>query len=281
MLERRSLLRGPVSVVHYHCNSGPDDRPFPERHEGWSASYVQRGSFGYGCLGAAYELVPGSVLIGRPGDEYLCTHDHHHGGDECLAMFFEPGLIDEIGQARRAWRSRGLPPMSQLMMLGELVRAAATGEVGLGLDEVGLAFASRLLGVIGGGEPPRLRSTARDRKRAVETALWIDAHAAEPIDLQVLARRAGLSAYHFLRVFSAVLGVTPHQYLVRRRLCRAAQLLAQEDYPITDISLDIGFGDLSNFVRTFHRAAGISPRGYRRAARGDRKIFQERLAAAT
>jgi len=76
-----------------------------------------------------------------------------------------------------------------------------------------------------------------------------------------------------------VLGVTPHQYLVRSRLKRAAKLLAQEEIPVTDVALDVGFADLSNFVRTFRRAAGVSPRGFRLAARGKRRIFQERLAA--
>ncbi len=46
---------------------------------------------------------------------------------------------------------------------------------------------------------------------------------------------------------------------------------------VTDIAYDVGFADLSNFVRSFRRAAGVSPRGFRRAARGDRKIVQERL----
>ena len=62
----------------------------------------------------------------------------------------------------------------------------------------------------------------------------------------------------------------------------AAQLLANDAVrAITDIALDVGFNDLSNFVRTFRRAAGVSPRGFRAAARGERKIFQERLAAAS
>jgi len=80
-----------------------------------------------------------------------------------------------------------------------------------------------------------------------------------------------------------VLGVTPHQYLVRSRLRHAARLLADDGLSITDIAYDVGFGDLSNFVRTFHRAAGISPLRFRQASRGkrgifdDRKIFQERL----
>jgi len=73
--------------------------------------------------------------------------------------------------------------------------------------------------------------------------------------------------------------VTPHQYLVRSRLRRAARLLAEPDRAVTDIAMDVGFNDLSNFVRTFHRAAGVSPRGFRKAAQGDRKIFQDRIAA--
>ena len=47
---------------------------------------------------------------------------------------------------------------------------------------------------------------------------------------------------------------------------------------MTEVAFDAGFGDLSNFVRTFHRAAGVSPRKFRLASRGMRKIFQERLA---
>ena len=75
-----------------------------------------------------------------------------------------------------------------------------------------------------------------------------------------------------------MLGVTPHQYLVRSRLRHAARRLAYDDSPITDIAYDVGFGDLSNFVRTFHRASGASPLKFRQASKGDRKIFQDRLA---
>ncbi|HJY35981.1 MAG TPA: AraC family transcriptional regulator, partial [Steroidobacteraceae bacterium] len=106
----------------------------------------------------------------------------------------------------------------------------------------------------------------------------------EPVDLESAARRAGLSPYHFLRLFANIVGVTPHQYLLRSRLRRAARALAEDDRPVSDIALDVGFADLSNFVRTFHRAAGVSPRGFRQAARAadpdDRKILQDRLAHA-
>jgi AraC-like DNA-binding protein len=56
--------------------------------------------------------------------------------------------------------------------------------------------------------------------------------------------------------------------LVRSRLRRAARLLADDATPITEVAYDVGFGDLSNFVRTFHRAAAMSPRSFRQAAKG-------------
>ena len=57
---------------------------------------------------------------------------------------------------------------------------------------------------------------------------------------------------------------------MRSRLRHAARLLADEERAITDIALDVGFADLSNFVRTFRRAAGVSPRDFRKLARGER-----------
>jgi AraC-like DNA-binding protein len=279
MAVTRSLLSGPLSVLDYRCSAGPTDRPFVERHESWSVAYVRRGSFGYRCGGADYELVPGSVLVGRPGAEYTCTHEHHLGGDRCLAFFLAPELLDEIAGGHEAWQPRGLPPLPELIVLGELASLAAVGATDLGVDEVGLNFAARLVEASGGRGRNGVRPRPQDRRRAVESALWIDANAGDAIDLQSLAKRAGLSVFHYLRVFASVLGVTPHQYLVRTRLRRASRLLADHDRSITEIALDVGFGDLSNFVRSFHRAAGVSPGGYRRAALGDRKIFQDRLAA--
>jgi transcriptional regulator GlxA family with amidase domain len=140
-----------------------------------------------------------------------------------------------------------------------------------------MLLAERFVEVVSRRRSEPVKSRPKDRRRAVEAALWMDAHSRQPIDLESAAREAGLSPFHFLRLFANVLGVTPHQYLVRSRLRHAARLLADPSRPITDIAFDVGFGDLSNFVRTFHRAAGVSPRKFRQATKGDRKIFQDRL----
>src|SRR5216684_2055659 len=121
------------------------------------------------------------------------------------------------------------------------------------------------------------RRQRRDRRRAVEAAFWIDAHSHESIGLDAIARETGLSMFYFLPVFNRVFGITPHQYLLRSRLRRAVRLLTEDTRAITSVAFDVGFNDLSNFVRTFHRAAGISPERFRRATRGERKILQDRL----
>jgi AraC family transcriptional regulator len=272
------LRHGAISVIDYRCTVGPADTPYVERHDTFSLSYVRKGSFGCRTRGKSFELVAGSILVGYPGDEFLCTHDHVHG-DECLSFQLAPALVDAIGGRSEIWRRGCLPPLPELMVLGELAQSAAEGKSDIGVDEVGLMFANRVVQMVAGRKHPPAAAPARDRRRAVDAALWIDAQSHEPIDLETAAGEVGLSAFHFLRLFAETLGVTPHQYLIRSRLRHAARLLADDTRSITDIAYDVGFGDLSNFARTFHRAAGLSPRRFRQAAAGDRKILQDRLAA--
>src|SRR2546430_3456712 len=270
------LRDGSISVVDYRCTVGPADQPFVELHGGFSVNYVRKGSFGYRDRGESFELVAGSILVGHPGDEYTCAHDHVYG-DECLSFGLAQALVETIGDATEIWRAGCVPPLPELMVLGELAQAAAEGTGDVGLDEVGMLLAARFVEVVSGRKRKAPETRARDRRRAVEAALWLDAHSHEPIDLECAAREVGLSSFHFLRLFARVLGVTPHQYLVRSRLRHAARLLADDDRSITDVAFDVGFGDLSNFVRTFHRAAGVSPRVFRQASKGDRRLLQDRL----
>jgi AraC family transcriptional regulator len=274
-----TLMRcGSMAVTDYRCSRGPQDAPYAEQHAAFSVAYVRKGSFGYRYRSQMFELVAGSVLLGRPGDEYMCTHDHTCG-DACLAFSLGPDLVETIGAGTEFWRAGCVPPTPATMVVGELAQAAADGGCDLGLDEVGLLLAALCAGIVTARQKRAWRASARDRRRMVEAALWLEARAQEPTELETAARAAGLSPYHFLRLFSTVLGVTPHQYLVRTRLRHAARMLVDGGRSITDIALDVGFADLSNFVRTFHRAAGMSPRKFRQAANGDRKLFQELCAA--
>jgi AraC family transcriptional regulator len=271
------LRRRDLTVIDFRCQAHAANQPFEEIHEKHSLSFVRRGSFGCQARGSSFELAAGSFFVGFPGDAFTCTHDHHDGGDECLSFQFSPGLAEEIGADIEAWRCVTVPPIAPLALAGALAQSIADGDAVLGLDEAGMLLAARFVDLTRGERRRTVRATARDRRRCVEAALWLDTHSSEPLRLEDVAAEIGLSAFHFLRLFAQVMETTPHQYLILCRLRRAAELLARQESSVTDIAFDSGFEDLSNFERTFKRAAGVSPGRYRRLSHGDRKILQDRL----
>ena len=103
---------------------------------------------------------------------------------------------------------------------------------------------------------------ARHLLRAKDLA---DARYGEPLDVPTLARAAHLSPAHFSREFRRAFGETPHQYLLTRRLERAAALLRNTDRSVADICLTVGLTSLGSFTTSFTRAYGLSPTAYRAA----------------
>ena len=267
------------SVLDFRCDATPATPTFVEVHRAHSVSFVRRGSFGCRTRGKVHELVAGSVLVGHPGDEFVCTHEHHHGGDECLSFQLSAELVDSLSASSGVWQIGALPPLAELMLTGELAQLSATGNSDIALDEAGIALAARFVELAGSQRSASRAASPSDRRRAVQAALFLDESCTLELPLERIAAEVGLTPFHFLRLFKNVLGVTPHQYLVRARLRRAAHLLAHDSAAITEIAYAVGFGDLSNFVRTFHRAAGVSPREFRKASRDDRARIAGILAS--
>src|SRR5262245_33049132 len=162
-----ALRRGAISVVDYRCTAGPGDAPYPEIHHGFSVAYVRRGSFGYRYRGAAYDLLTGSVLVGHPGNECTCTHEHVTG-DECMSVTLDAATVDALGARDDVWRTGGLPPLAELVVLGELAQSAAEATSEIGLDEAALALAARFVALATGRRSRRRPPSARDRRRAIE-----------------------------------------------------------------------------------------------------------------
>ena len=101
---------------------------------------------------------------------------------------------------------------------------------------------------------------ARHLLRAKDLA---DARYCEPLDVPALARAARLSPAHFSREFRRAFGETPHQYLLTRRLERAAALLRNTDHTVADICFSVGLQSVGSFTTSFTRAYGLSPTAYR------------------
>ncbi|HVF77098.1 MAG TPA: helix-turn-helix transcriptional regulator [Solirubrobacteraceae bacterium] len=101
---------------------------------------------------------------------------------------------------------------------------------------------------------------ARHLLRAKDLA---DARYTEPLGVDDLARAAGLSRAHFSREFRRAFGDSPHQYLLTRRLERAAALLRTTDRSVADICVSVGLQSVGSFTTSFTRTYQISPAAYR------------------
>jgi AraC-like DNA-binding protein len=101
---------------------------------------------------------------------------------------------------------------------------------------------------------------ARHLLRAKDLA---DARYFEPLEVDDLARAAGLSRAHFSREFRRAFGESPHSYVLTRRLERAAAMLRTTDRSVADICLAVGLRSVGSFTTSFTRTFGVSPTAYR------------------
>lgn len=108
-----------------------------------------------------------------------------------------------------------------------------------------------------GGLTPRVLRRLRDH---------IDANIDQRISVRALARLANLSVCYFVRAFKQSVGITPHDYLIRKRVERTMELLAGTDLSLSEIALAAGFADQSHCARRFRQHVGMSPRDYRWSA---------------
>ncbi len=92
---------------------------------------------------------------------------------------------------------------------------------------------------------------------------FIGDHFTYPLNLDQISERAHLSRYHFIRLFRRTFYETPHEYLTRRRIEKAKELLALSDMNVTEICFEIGFESLGSFSTLFHKIVGWAPSVYR------------------
>jgi AraC family transcriptional regulator len=227
------------------------------------------GAVGNLCLSQPSRTLPDGarrVLLGSPGNAFECSHQHGEG-DRCLSFQYDPGLFARLahdaGASHLAFAGGCLPPLRALAPL--TARAATAMERQDSFEEISLELASAVIQTVGDA---RRNATvaARDPAPIAPVLRQLESRAVEPLTLGEMARIAGLSRYHFLRTFKAVTGITPHQWLLRARLRDAARRLATSRDPVTEIALDVGFEDLSNFIRSFRSEFGVSPSRYRATA---------------
>ncbi|MGH8631354.1 MAG: helix-turn-helix domain-containing protein [Burkholderiales bacterium] len=117
--------------------------------------------------------------------------------------------------------------------------------------------------VVGYPETRIARTGRLSGRRLQRVIAYVHAHLAENVCLQNMAVAAGLSPFHFARLFKSTTGFTPHGYLVRIRVERVKELLSRCDRTMTEIAAEAGFADQSHMSKVFRRVMGGTPTEFR------------------
>jgi AraC family transcriptional regulator len=261
-VSRGVMDTGGLRVSDIVCTAGPHDTPFEEVHSVTSIAVVLSGTFNYRGEHGRALLTPGSLLIGNAGRCFTCGHEHGEG-DRCLAFMFDDALFERIaadsGVRRMRIPAHRVPFLRSTAPL--IAGATAAMREAAALQEIAVRLAQAVLVTHHAFRLPEC--AARDERRVAEVVRYVEGTFEQPHSLLDLAKRAGASPFHFLRVFRKVTGVSPHQMLLRLRLNAAALRLRTTDEPVTDIAYAVGFEDLSNFIRSFRAEFGAPPSRYR------------------
>lgn len=221
--------------------------------------------------------LPGLVNVTEPG---TVARGRFRGPYDSLHLSVPNELVAECMADRAGHRPCRIPsgvgavPDPALYKLGIALLSAS--QLGCGLDElyadsIGLAILARVIAVADGADlSERARTTPLPKWRLKRALDYLEGKLTDRVTLADVAAAVGLSRMHFASQFRAATGQRPHEYLLRRRIERAQELLARSGTPVGEVALEVGFDSQSHFTTVFKRLVGHPPRAwralYRRAA---------------
>jgi AraC-like DNA-binding protein len=253
-----------ISVHRFDHPAEHEDQPYEEVATAYMASFVEAGTFDLEVGDRAWRVKTGDVMLSRPAMRFRASYDGRGFTDTCLSIVYHAANDDGFDAARTWERANRavLPATGRLNYLRwSLRRAIETGQ-----PIVAEHCATEIFRELP-EERPRSALSARrfdwyaERVRCACDRIRKDY--AEPLTASELARDAGMSLFHFSRVFAELTGLPPHRYLLRARLDAAAAML-RAGLGVTETCFAAGFNDLSHFTRSFGRYHGAPPSALRR-----------------
>ncbi len=239
-------------------------------HEEYAFGVTLAGRQDFFSGGQFHRSSPGNVIQFNPEQ----VHDGHPGGDSTLGyvmVYVSPAHLEALfADAVGGERAGGFRSSETLMPDPELRSAIlelahlVTGQVGSCLDQEHALYqvATRLVQRAGKFQPGG--TVSRPDALLLRAKDYILEHFEEDVSLDEISRAAHLSKYHFLRLFRQQFGITPHQYVLNRRVNAARNALEAGVLP-NDVAFRYGFADLSHFNRRFKRIYGMTPYQYQRS----------------
>ena len=237
--------------------------PERERGVGHCINFVEAGSFRIRTTGAWREVGVDSLFVTAPGLEFSCAHDDEHPCDCCFSVSYSDEAVESARSSVTLIDAPVRPMTNRHAFLRQALRTCVSG------DEARTeALAGALLWSLS-------NETARQPLFKAARLTWyaarverakalMEARYAEPLSLSTLARDAGMSVFHFARIFAELEGRPPHRFLSDVRLSHANARL-RAGAAVTDTCFAVGFGSLSHFVTMFRRRYGVRPTDIRLA----------------
>ena len=232
-------------------------------------------------------VVPGMLQVTEPGVVARCVfrgpYDviHLHVPNSLIAKCAEEagGEVNTLRPAAALVQDAVVERLARALLAAEET-GGALGQ--LYADCISGAIVARLLSstrAAVAGVRPKVAELARWRLRRVTE--YVEANLAESVSLADLASAAGLTRMHFAAQFRAATGLPPHEYLLRRRIERAQEMLVRDVESLVDIALSVGFQTQSHFTSVFKRFVGQPPRAWRQchARQAPARQSSQRVAA--
>ena len=234
---------------------------FQEREEGqpWVTNRIKKGSFFLTSGGAPYD-VRWRAATPEPFQSLLVFVEL-----PVLRRAFEEVFGSDAAQARlRDVSGSSDDALDSLMerLRDELVRPQASPLFVQGLAQLMAVHLARNYGET--DKESRGGSPSLPGYKLRQITDWMAEHAAEDFDLARLAARAGLSKFHFQRLFKNAVGVSPSRYHINLRMNEARRLLRETKMSVIDVALEVGYANPGHFSQFFRRETGLSPSDYRR-----------------
>lgn len=239
--------------------SGVVDFQERENKQPWITHRIQKGSFFLTSGGAPYD-VRWKAVSKEPFETMLVFIEL-----PVLQRALEEVFGDDADQARlrdaSAFNDEGLNSLLELLRQ-EVMRPQASPLFVQGIAQAIAVYLARNYG--GMDEEARSSSPSLPGYKLRQITDWMAEHTAEDFSLDRLAAQAGLSKFHFQRLFKSALGVSPSRYHINLRMNLARRLLRETKQSIVEVALEVGYANPSHFAQLFRRETGLSPSDYRR-----------------